>query len=34
MKKDSKKILFGDWSALFSQKRDLIIDINNEEINL
>jgi hypothetical protein len=36
MKKDSKKISFGDWSAeyLFSPKRDLIYDINDEEINL
>jgi len=36
MKKDSKKISFGDWSAeyLFSLKRGLIDDINNEKINL
>ena len=32
MKKDSKKISFGDWSAeyLFSQKKNLIKNINNE----
>lgn len=36
MKKDSKKISFGDWSGeyLFSQKRELIDDMNDEKIML
>ena len=35
MKKDSKKISFGDWSGeyLFSQKKELINNINDEKIN-
>jgi hypothetical protein len=37
MKKDSKKISFGDWSAeeyLFSPKRDLLKKINKEDFEL
>ena len=36
MKKDARKITFGDWSGeyLFSQKKDLIDTINNKKICL